>query len=255
MDPRSLIFHDIFTNDPETSQLLEASLRKNNYTIEDYQPVDDVLLSVIQEQQESIDKIESQPKDKIVDVKIKKIRDELNSIQTAKSTGVSLLKRTLRKLVESSSEDPLAKYNQQEWFEEECTRLAFEKRADSEQNMPECAKILQSLGNKETMKWLDDLTMEIEKEISDASKNLKSASDIKLYVPFLKLIPAKQLALITLGEFLRVPKVKEMQDSGFVGDFIAVDILMSIGKMVELESNARFLKKKKSARLVHYFLI
>lgn len=174
---------------------------------------------------------------------IERNAQEFANIKKTKSLGVNLLARTLQKLAESHDIDAASKYKQQEWLEEESVRMANEQSTDNIAH--DNIHFLNHMPKKLLQKWFAQIMPIIKTEI----KNMKQSNyTSQAHVPFMKLLKPEQLTLIAISEFMKVPKKREIDT---LGDVKAVSILVSIGKSVQSEANANYIKRKRNQKSVN----
>ncbi|KAG0237059.1 DNA-directed RNA polymerase [Actinomortierella wolfii] len=161
--------------------------------------------------------------------------------------GVQLMRSTLDAL----SRKDLDRYDRQLKLEEKSYQAALEKLEHDRHGIPEQMNLrpLKSY----LWKWHEALTASIKQEIkriNDALEKKSSAStgvdrERIAYGPFLKMLPAEKLSIITILELLR------LNNSGGIMDGMkSARALIAVGKAVETEHNAEQFAKKNNKALV-----
>ena len=254
-----------------------AVLGKLKYDIDGYQSVDDILYSAIQEQTDILDsptstttteiKSSSTSSDTSVDSKVATVLSkEIDQIHSTGSLGVSLLQKTLQRMVISNdtiNTDFQEKMNQQLWLEDECSRLSLSQHTLESIKLPESLKKMTNLPKNLMQSWIKDMVLAITDQIQDFrqmekqrnKKNIKKTeklevnSDDAFLLPFFKLLKPEQLAFLTICEFLKCNLSRTQIESGsHVGEVKLTGLVVSIGKLIELEANALYLKSKKNSK-------
>jgi hypothetical protein len=216
LSPLNLLQHDDrFCGNTEVSAMLEAVLRKRKYVIPDdlsNSTVDDVLFSVLGEQNKK-----REPGSSHLDVEEKnKTRDEFDKLESTDSSNVKLMADTLKKLVSSVSTDgKMSMYEKQSWLEEECKKLSLDQYHMSYDTIPDSIKGMHSVSNQAVNEWVQALADQIEFEVGfsrnlskdgndDVSGSNLTASE-REYMVHLATLKPKNIALVTVVEFLKIP--------------------------------------------------
>jgi hypothetical protein len=214
LNPLNLLQHDDrFCAHKELAALLEAVLRKREYVIPDdaaNSAVDDVLFSVLDEQ-------ERKREPSAADLVEKNLtRDEFVELESTDSSNVQLMAETLKKLVSSVSADGMmSMYEKQSWLEEECKKLSLDQYHVNYDTIPDSIKGLHSVSNRAVNVWIQELADQIEVEVAfakniskdggeDLSESKLTASE-REYMIHLATLKPKNIALITIVEFLKIP--------------------------------------------------
>ncbi|KAJ3088432.1 DNA-directed RNA polymerase [Quaeritorhiza haematococci] len=180
------------------------------------------------------------------------------------SLGVRLLQRTLAKM--DASPYLADKRAQQEFLERECLQMALDFDSETQQRMPEHLQNTFLLGNNAfghtvagevnvlVNKWYTAMLPHIKRELAHIRQSSKlDDAETNSYGPFMLLVKPEQMALITIAEFLKAPSKREMeQDKISFGELRATKLLLDIGKGIEQEAKARYIKSKKGKKLIQY---
>ncbi|KAJ3387554.1 DNA-directed RNA polymerase [Lobulomyces angularis] len=248
LNPCDVLLDDRFSDNNEVSVIFEAALRKLGHNIDTYQPESDFLLSIVEEEQERNLRTESTTASSPNQNKIssegksinlaKKTLEGMKVVKSTRSEGIQLLSAALKKLLQQSDDNPLTKYDQQTWLEEECRRISLIQNQSTSHNMPEF-----QVRSKLLFKWKMDMIRGVAEYIARARAD---ESDEDYIYQYLLRVEPERYSLITLKAFLKVPTRKGENDEATFGDLNFTNVLNEIGRAVEQEIRIDYLKKKRN---------
>lgn len=172
--------------------------------------------------------------------------DDMAAIKVTESAGVRFMASTLSRIVaKSASKEGMSMYDRQSWLEDECKLLGMDQFAAKTEGIPESARAVASVRNKMITSWVAGMEELITHEIQAPSEKAQP------YAIYLASIPPRQLAVITIALFLRVPSRKLILKGQVVGEHFTSSLLQSIGHHVGAEAFAMMVKRHKSSKEVH----
>jgi DNA-directed RNA polymerase len=227
LDPTALLEDPRFQSIEERT-ILETLLNDMGFSTQAHE-LDSLLLTAIADSKTT--KITS-----TLNTKIVKEEEEttLNSSSAAK--GIQLLAQSLAKFKNAASfEDKLAMQHQ---LEEECQRLAILESNMDKGNLPEHMQQLTDIPKNLMIDWFSKMVPIIEHEIKELEKEKST------FVEYMKILPATQLALLTITSSLRSSTARNNDlDNNTFGSFKSAEFFMEIGSQVEKEVMARAMLK------------
>ncbi|KAL7754414.1 DNA-directed RNA polymerase [Sorochytrium milnesiophthora] len=258
--------------DVYTSVLRDQSLVDNQ---------DDVALDVIREEIDKFNEMKQQALQAASeDKKMYALEADLEGLPEAlpvKSLGLQHLKQHLSVITKhphllqaNNNNNKFALYTLQLKLEEEAYSVALDRlkeevtamaKASSSKSGKDATGLILGSRNASLKKymwqWYQDLRKSIEDELELVEMGSKT-NDRQTYGPFLQLLPASKLAMITILELLRLHNpVASLNTAGASANPVQVDMfsdnvkvnkaVVTIGAAVEAEINAQAMRKKQTA--------
>jgi DNA-directed RNA polymerase N-terminal len=185
------------------------------------------------------------------------IEMERNRVLSSEATdGVSIVKSALVNVRASTDMD---KYRRQVWLEQLSYAAGLEQFQAISNRLPEKIRKFREASKKMINTWVSGLQQEIENERSRKTTDFEKDG----HIPFLQLLPADKIALLTVSTFLKNPEapsyLSERQEvtgmRELIGKCRTAKLVADIGKALEREHNLTKLSDKKHSEKVNLMQI